>query len=100
MSSKNYKNEITLEKWIKDKSKYNNSNLLLQMDIEGSEFEVLKCAKEDGSLSKVKYLACELHVNPFRGRDFKSFMDCLENFSHVEIVHDKKKNHRMVFAKQ
>jgi len=72
----------------------------LKMDIEGSEFEVLKCAKEDGSLSKVKYLACELHVNPVRGRDFKSFMDCLEDFSHVEIVHDKKKNHRMVFAKQ
>ena len=91
-------NSTTLKK-IMETNDLSNIDFL-KMDIEGSEFEVLKCAKEDGSLSKVKYLACELHVNPFRGRDFKSFMDCLEDFSHVEIVQDKKKNHRMVFAKQ
>jgi FkbM family methyltransferase len=91
-------NSTTLKK-IMETNDLSNVDFL-KMDIEGSEFEVLKHAKEDGSLSKVKYLACELHINPVRGRDFKTFMDCLEDFSHIEIVHNKKKNHRMVFAKQ
>ena len=72
----------------------------LKMDIEGSEFQVLEHAKKTGALEKVKYLACELHVNPKRGRNFDTFMGYLDNFSEIEVVHDKKKNHRMVFAKQ
>ena len=41
ISSKNSKNEITLQNWIEDKSHENNKNLLLQMDIEGFEYEVI-----------------------------------------------------------
>jgi hypothetical protein len=50
---------ITLDLWISDKAP-NDNNLLLQMDIEGAEYEVILDAKQE-TLSKFRILVIEFH---------------------------------------
>ena len=70
----------TLDKIIDD----NNISSIdfLKMDIEGSEFQVLKHAKETGALDKVMCLVCELHINHASNRYYGEFMEYLTNFSY------------------
>jgi len=60
LSSKNDQNEITLQSWIEDKSVNNNKNLLLQMDIEGSEYEVISSTPTE-YLELFKIMIIEFH---------------------------------------
>ncbi len=60
LSSKNSKNEITLQNWIEDKSHENNKNLLLQMDIEGFEYEVISSTPSE-YLELFKIIIIEFH---------------------------------------
>jgi hypothetical protein len=61
LSCLNGKKKITLEKWIDDKlPKYKQNNLLLQMDIDGSEYEVL-LSTTDKILKKFRILIIEFH---------------------------------------
>ena len=57
----NDKKNITLEKWINDKlPRYKKKNLLLQMDIDGAEYEVL-LSTTDQILKKFRILIIEFH---------------------------------------
>ena len=89
LSSKDNDEEITLENWVNNNLSNSNSNLLLQMDIEGSEYEVinstsLKCLKS------FKILIIEFHYfEKLTNRlNYNIFLNCikkiLENF---EIAH-------------
>ena len=89
LSSKNDKNEITLEKWIKDKSKYNNSNLLLQMDIEGSEYEVINSTSTE-CLELFKVMIIEFHFleKLYNRLSYNIFSSCIKKIlKSFEIAH-------------
>ena len=60
LSSKNNFSEITLHNWINDKTKSNNRNLMLQMDIEGSEYEVISSTPTE-YLELFKIMVIEFH---------------------------------------
>ena len=70
----------------------------LKMDIEGSEFDVIKAAKESGVLKKVKCMVCELHVNQKRGRFFGDFISHLDDFQFLRATN--RNNYRIVYAIQ
>jgi|TARA_Y100000389_G_scaffold199253_1_gene237306 hypothetical protein len=59
IASYNSKDTITLEKWISNKIE-KNSNLLLQMDIESSEYEVISSTPEE-TLNMFKVMIIEFH---------------------------------------
>jgi|TARA_B110000858_G_C17744677_1_gene446691 hypothetical protein len=65
---------ITLDKWINDNNMSNNKNLILQMDIEGSEYEVINSTSID-SFKKFKVLVIEFHY----------FEQILNEFSFINI---------------
>jgi hypothetical protein len=89
LGSKNDDVFMTLESWVKSKSP-NESDLILQMDIEGSEFEVIIESSLE-LLNKFRILVIEFHKldtlllsnEGFRLIDL-TFMKLLKNF---EIVH-------------
>ena len=56
---------------------------ILKMDIEGSEYEVLRHMKEQNMLSRINCLICELHINENDDRYFYKFFDYLEEFRHI-----------------
>lgn len=60
ISDFNYKNTMTLSNWIKSVNLDNPKNLILQMDIEGSEYSSLIQTSES-CLKKFKILAIEFH---------------------------------------
>ena len=60
ISDFNYRNTITLSEWIKSINLENSKNLILQMDIEGSEYSSLIQTSE-GCLKKFRILAIEFH---------------------------------------
>ena len=60
LSSKNEENETTLQSWIDDNYQNNNNNLILQMDIEGSEYEVINSTSKK-YLELFKVLVIEFH---------------------------------------
>lgn len=79
---------ITIDKWIEQKSK-SKKDLILQMDIEGAEYEViLDIAKEN--LNKFRILVIEFHqmsllLDKHAFRYIKQvFQKILENF---EVIH-------------
>ena len=89
LSSKNNNNEITLENWMSIKLNNNNRNLLLQMDIEGSEYEVINSTSSE-YLKLFKILIIEFHYfeKLTNKLNYNIFSNCikkiLENF---EIAH-------------
>ena len=70
----------------------------LKMDIEGSEYDVIKAARKSGVLKKVKCLVCELHVNPKRGRFMGDFISNLDEFKAIRMTNNN--NYRIVYAIQ
>ena len=89
---KSYNSETSWEinEWINKKVKTENkNNLLLQMDIEGSEYEVINSISED-NLSAFKILIIELHSLEYAGNHLlnqiinSSLKKLLKEF---EIVH-------------
>jgi hypothetical protein len=80
---------MTLEKWIETKAESNSNDMILQMDIEGSEYEVLFDTSK-ATLNKFRIIVVEFHelyklLNPFGFKIIKACFDkLLDNF---EIVH-------------
>tara|TARA_B100001057_G_scaffold157701_2_gene158417 strand:+ start:1376 stop:2179 length:804 start_codon:yes stop_codon:yes gene_type:complete len=65
----NDETNITLKKWINDSlSEENQNNLILQMDIEGSEFQVILNA-DDEDLKKFNILIIEFHFYNFTAQE-------------------------------
>jgi hypothetical protein len=60
ISSLNSKNTITLEDWVNLKIDKSSNDLLLQMDIEGDEYEVILSANED-FIKRFKVMIIEFH---------------------------------------
>ena len=60
LSSYDDENNITLKRWIDEKKLSSNDNLLLQMDIEGSEYEVIHSTPTE-YLKKFKIIIIEFH---------------------------------------
>ena len=60
LASSSYQNLISLEQWVKSTSFLHSSSLLLQMDIEGSEYPVLLSCPES-VLSQFSIIAIEFH---------------------------------------
>ena len=79
---------ITLENWVNSKVKKNNKNLLLQMDIEGSEIKVLYNSSET-LLKRFKCIIIEFH----------NFSDLITNIGiniYEELFEKLLKNHYIV----
>jgi FkbM family methyltransferase len=93
---------ISLEDWVEQKS-VENGDLILQMDIEGAEYDVLSSAPAE-LLKRFRLIAIELHnlefilTNKLSALSFESFLKMLlENF---EVVHiHPNNNRRPVFHK-
>ena len=93
---------ISLEDWVNEKS-VENGDLILQMDIEGAEYDVLRSAPPE-LLKRFRLIAIELHnfefflTNKLSALSFEGFLNILlENF---EVVHiHPNNNRRPVFHK-
>jgi len=90
----NSENVITLDRWVSEKcpekgSKKNSADLILQMDIEGAEYETLLAASPE-TLSRFRIIVLEIHkLNHLDNRLFFKFVNAtlgklLEQF---EIAH-------------
>tara|TARA_Y100001970_G_C14256471_1_gene875867 strand:+ start:7827 stop:8636 length:810 start_codon:yes stop_codon:yes gene_type:complete len=86
---------ITLDEWIKEKVSNYNDDLLLQMDIEGEEFEVITSTALD-TLSRFRIIVIEFHyLQELLNRQFyniasKAFKKLLQTHS---VVHIHPNNH-------
>tara|TARA_R110000744_G_C19354244_1_gene560694 strand:- start:876 stop:1778 length:903 start_codon:yes stop_codon:yes gene_type:complete len=58
----------------------------LKMDIEGSEYDVLEKAYEDGIMKNIDIISMEYHVNPTRHREFGTIYKYLESYDSI-LVH-------------
>ena len=93
---------ISLEDWVNEKS-VEDGDLILQMDIEGAEYDVLRSAPPE-LLKRFRLIAIELHnfefflTNKLSALSFEGFLNILlENF---EVVHiHPNNNRRPVFHK-
>ena len=56
----NDKNSMTLSSWIYNANLVNSNNLLLQMDIEGAEYESI-IATSESTLKKFRIIVIEFH---------------------------------------
>lgn len=57
----------------------------LKMDIEGSEFDVLDKAYEDGIMKNIDIISMEYHVNPVRGRNFETIFKYLDSYDSITL---------------
>jgi len=57
----------------------------LKMDIEGSEFDVLEKAYEDGIMKNIDIISMEYHVNPKRGRKFETIFKYLDSYDSITL---------------
>ena len=89
LGTKNDETFITLENWINLKAP-NKTELILQMDIEGSEYPVI-LNTSDETLSKFRILVIEFHslesINNIQGYELirLTFLKLLKNFDIVHI---------------
>lgn len=76
IGANNSETHITLQNWIKDTSDYPlNSDFILQMDIEGSEYEVL-LSTPDNVLSRFRIVVIEFHnIETWSQRDFLGIVE-------------------------
>ena len=82
-------NSITFDKWIESSVKEEEKNFLVQMDIEGSEYEVINSASEK-NLKRIKILIIELHHLEFLSNEifFENFQSTLKKIAnYFEICH-------------
>lgn len=91
LNTYNDENNITLSKWIKDSIPIESQkDLILQMDIEGSEFKVILNA-DDEVLKKFNILIIEFHFYNFTGLDEftnEIINNCLEKLlKNFDICH-------------
>lgn len=93
---------ISLEDWVNEKS-VEDGDLILQMDIEGAEYEVLRSAPPE-LLKRFRLIAIELHnfefilTNKLSALSFGGFLNIL--LEHFEVVHiHPNNNRRPVFYK-
>jgi FkbM family methyltransferase len=93
---------ISLEDWVNQKS-VENGDLILQMDIEGAEYDVLRSAPPE-LLKRFRLIAIELHnfefilTNKLAALSFERFLNIL--LEHFEVVHiHPNNNRRPVFHK-
>ena len=93
---------ISLEDWVNEKS-VEDGDLILQMDIEGAEYDVLRSAPPE-LLKRFRLIAIELHnfefflTNKLAALSFDGFLNIL--LEHFEVVHiHPNNNRRPVFHK-
>ena len=100
LGSKTNNNFISLEEWVSQSIKTNqDDNKILQMDIEGSEFEVLTYASAD-SLSKFSLMIIEFHglqnlCNRFFLKMIKANFQKI--YSHFSICHVHPNNYSGIY---
>lgn len=86
---------VTLEKWVKDQWHYNlGRDLLLQMDIEGAEYETL-LATPDEILKRFRVVIIEIHnLDSWGVPQFYKVADALANklLQHFVVVHNHVNN--------
>ncbi|HIO04100.1 MAG TPA: FkbM family methyltransferase [Gammaproteobacteria bacterium] len=87
----NYSGEIyTLKELI---NKYSLDQIdFLKMDIEGSEYDVLEQAYEDGAIEKVAILSMEYHVTESKNRHFRTIFKYLTSFDTITVQRLKPRN--------
>jgi hypothetical protein len=95
-SSSNSKNVVSLTDWVEQKS-VPEGDLILQMDIEGAEYEVLSSASPQ-LLKRFRIVVLELHhlefilTNKYSALGFEAFMEMFRE--HFEVVHIHPNNNR------
>jgi|TARA_B110000027_G_scaffold106774_1_gene113484 hypothetical protein len=82
---------ITINDWIETSVENKESNFLMQMDIEGSEYEVINSISEK-NLKRIKILIIEFHHLEFLTNEvfletFKSVIKKLGNYFEVNHIH-------------
>jgi len=89
LSSKDGENEITLNSWINDKSQNNNKSLILQMDIEGSEYEVIQSTpKEYFELFKIVIIEFHFLEKLYNRLSYNIFFSSVEKIlKSFQIAH-------------
>ncbi len=81
---------VTIDSWVKDSSPHDNSDLLLQMDIESYEYEVILSMSED-LMKRCRIMVIEFHVleelfnKPFFRLARRAFDKILETHHCVHI---------------
>lgn len=83
-------NYITLENWIKSK-KVEDDNMLLQMDIEGGEYDVISETSSE-TFAKFRIIVIEFHdfqriLNPYSFPFIESLFSKLLKYFHVVHIH-------------
>jgi hypothetical protein len=91
IGANNTATSLTLEAWIGKYLPGSESDLLLQMDIEGSEYEVILSAQED-LLRRFRIMVIEFHFldrifDPFAYRIFKACFEKLTRHFYVAHIH-------------
>ena len=90
---------ITLEKWIEE-SELTEGDLVLQMDIEGSEYESILISKDE-TLSRFRIAVVEFHILESlfsRGGLISMRSTLLRLLNHFHIVHIHPNNHTLPFS--
>ena len=66
----------------------------LKIDIEGSEYDVLEAAFEDGIIEKIDIISMEYHVNPTKNRNYDTVFKYLGSFDSVIVqrLSERKEN--------
>ena len=66
----------------------------LKMDIEGSEYDVLQKAYEDGTVEKINVISMEYHVNPTKERNYDTIFKYLGSYDSVIVqrLSERKEN--------
>ena len=91
VGSSNREHFMTLESWKKKYLNDYSGDMILQMDIEGCEYEVI-LATPDCLLHQFRIIVLELHdldrmFDPFSFRIFSAFFEKLLAFFHVAHIH-------------
>jgi len=90
LGARNDAKTITLDRWVDESvGRDHDGDLLLQMDIEGAEFETLLAARED-TLSKFRVAVIEIHHSQrLRRRSvFRAWQACFERLTRLfDVVH-------------
>lgn len=89
ISSFNGQNNLTLERWINLKLNKKNSNLILQMDIEGSEYEAINATSEE-YLNLFKIMIIEFHFleKIYNRLGYNTVKNCLSKIREsFEVAH-------------
>jgi len=90
---------MTLEKWVRDSWEYDlGGDLLLQMDIEGAEYETL-LATPDSILKRFRIVVLEIHDMELWGLPaYYKIADAMINklLQHFVVVHNHPNNHRPI----